>query len=894
MPFNRQRSLIFSCLVALGLAVSIALPSLASSPTLRDFSSSDGAEQVQPMVQPMVQPIVQPMAQMMVQSGETSYLDLTQQAQAFYEAGQYPDAIAIWQTVLNHYQRQNDTLNQARILSHLALAYQGLGQWSEASQAMTTSLQQLPHGRQHHPSTEQIAAHAQILNNRGNLQLNQGQPAEALLSWQQAENLYQQVNYAVGIIQTQLNQAEAMYDLGFYQRAVTLLKNLEDTLKEQPPSQLEVVALRRLGNLLRMVGQIEDSQQALTQSLATAQTLQLPAEIAETLISLGQTSREQNDVATAAAYYQQAASLPLSAETALRNQLAQLSLWVSTEQTGKARRLWPSILTQLDQIPANHTSIYSRIHLVQNLVQLNQADSGNEGPDEVALAKILVEAVHQSQEIGDRKAEAFALGRLGGLYEQTQQWVSAIDLTGQALDIAQSLNASELVYPFQWQLGRLLNQQDKRSEAIAAYSEAVNILKTLRGDLATVNSDIQFSFQDSIEPIYRELVGLLLQPDSQQSDSQKPVSQASLEKARDTIESLQLAELDDFFKEACLDVQPIQIDEIDPLAAIFYPIILGDRLEVILRLPNQPLKHYTSFVSQSSIETLSQQLRQALVIRSKRDYFALSQQLYDWLIRPVAADLKSSGVETLVFVSDRAFQTIPMATLYDGQHFLIEDYGVALTPGLKLLPPNPIARENLKILAAGLSEGRQGFSPLSYVATEIEAVKTAISQGEVLLNQTFTREALVEELQTSTFPIVHIATHGQFSSTLEDTFLLSWDNRINVTELDQAIQTGSLNQTTAIELLVLSACETATGDKRAALGLAGTAVKAGARSTIATLWSINDAASAELMGHFYHALTDPGITKAEALRQAQLKLLQSPQYRHPIYWAPYILLGNWL
>ena len=164
----------------------------------------------------------------------------------------------------------------------------------------------------------------------------------------------------------------------------------------------------------------------------------------------------------------------------------------------------------------------------------------------------------------------------------------------------------------------------------------------------------------------------------------------------------------------------------------------------------------------------------------------------------------------------------------------------------------------------------------------------------MLLDQAFTRDSLKEQLQSSSFPIVHIATHGQFSSIAEDTFILSWDNRINVTELDQALQTNSLQGDTAIELLVLSACETAKGDKQAALGLAGTAVKAGARSTLATLWSVNDEATAKLIGHFYEALTDTDFTRAEALRQAQLKLLQDSQYRHPIYWAPYILLGNWL
>ena len=149
---------------------------------------------------------------------------------------------------------------------------------------------------------------------------------------------------------------------------------------------------------------------------------------------------------------------------------------------------------------------------------------------------------------------------------------------------------------------------------------------------------------------------------------------------------------------------------------------------------------------------------------------------------------------------------------------------------------------------------------------------------------------------TATTEIYTLSLHDALPicSAVEDTFLLSWDNRINVTELDQALQNSSFNTETAIELLVLSACQTATGDKRAALGLAGTAVKAGARSTIATLWSVNDEATATLVGHFYQALIDSEITKAEALRQAQLKLLQDPYYRHPVYWAPYLLLGNWL
>ena len=147
---------------------------------------------------------------------------------------------------------------------------------------------------------------------------------------------------------------------------------------------------------------------------------------------------------------------------------------------------------------------------------------------------------------------------------------------------------------------------------------------------------------------------------------------------------------------------------------------------------------------------------------------------------------------------------------------------------------------------------------------------------------------------TDRHPIVHLATHGQFSSRAEDTFLLTWDDRINVNDLDGLLQDRDFTNDTPIELLILSACQTATGDNQAALGLAGVAVRSGARSTLATLWSIQDDSTAELMTHFYQALKTPKISKSEALRQAQLSLLRNPKYRHPFYWSAFVLVGNWL
>jgi CHAT domain-containing protein len=271
----------------------------------------------------------------------------------------------------------------------------------------------------------------------------------------------------------------------------------------------------------------------------------------------------------------------------------------------------------------------------------------------------------------------------------------------------------------------------------------------------------------------------------------------------------------------------------------------------------------------------------------------LSQTVYDWLIRPVEAQLAERGIETLVFVLDGVLRNVPMAALHDGQQYLVEKYSVALAPGLQLLEPQLLKQLQLRSLTGGLSEERQGFSALPAVVQEVEQIKTKIP-SEVLLNQAFTRDALEKRIQTLPVAVVHLATHGQFSSKPEDTFLLTWDGRLNVNTLSQILKTREQNNSQPIELLVLSACQTATGDKRAALGLAGLAVRSGVRSTIATLWSVNDRSTAEAIVEFYRYLIQSDGNRAEALRQAQLSLLKQKKYQHPYYWAPFVLLGNWL
>ena len=872
--------------------------------------------------------------------GSPSPKTLVEQGKAFYDAGQYSEAAEVLQQAAVAFKTEGDVLREAMTLSNLSLAYQQLGLWSEAQQAIASSLNLLksqenvsnsPKGE----TLETLQILAQTLDIQGGLQLSLGQPEQALNTWKQAGATYAQIGNQDGKTQSQINQAQAMQNLGLYPRACkTLLEAVGidnqdckisaqqlQTLKDKPASSLNVLALRSLGNILQLVGDLAQSQEILKQSLDLAQRLQSPPDISAALFSLGNTTRAQRKsntdtdqaqqptdseaVATqkaseALAFYQQAATVSTSPITKIQAQLNQLSLLLEIGQLSEAQALWPQIQSQLPNLPPGRTAVYARINLAQNLIKLkvNSQD----------IAQQLATAVQQAKELGDQRAVAYALGNLGGLYEQTGQLSNAKDLTDQALLLAQTLNASDISYRWQWQLGRVLKAQGDREGAIAAYTSAFNTLKSLRSDLVSINPDVQFSFRESVEPVYRELVGLLLQSQGTQADEK------NLIQARDVIESLQLAELVNFFRENCLNGTPIQIDQVDKSAAVIYPIVLEDRLEVVLSLPgaDAPLRHYAIPRKREEVEKIFAQLRDVIApyvtdpnrgpivtLRPRENrsnpqqYLALSQQVYDWLIRPAEQDIAASGAKTLVFVLDSPLLNLPMAVLNDGKQFLIEKYAIAYTPGLQLLDPKPLARGKLTAFKGGVSEARQDFPPLPNVKRELEQIKSEVP-GELLLNEQFTSTAIEKAVDSVPFPVVHLATHGQFSSKAEDTFILTWDDRLNVNQLNQLLRTREASGRGAIELLVLSACQTAAGDQRAALGLAGVAVRAGARSTLATLWFVNDEATAELMIRFYRELADTTITKAEALRRAQVSILQDSRYQQPIFWAPYVLVGNWL
>ncbi|CAD5984404.1 Tetratricopeptide repeat-containing protein 28 (plasmid) [Planktothrix agardhii] len=900
------------------------------------------------------------------QTPNLSSANLAQEGKISYEGGRFAESIEYWEKAITAFSLENDPLNQAMAFSNLSLTYQKLGKLEQADIAIGQSLKLLATQPN---SKEQLRVLAQSLDILGQLYLSKGQAEAALQTWQESYQYYHQIEDDFAKIQNQINQAQAMQSLGLYQRSLTILTEVENALESNSLNlQLKSIGLRSLGNTLRLVGKLKESQEVLKASLKLAEQSKSYENIIASQLSLGdaqralgyqernlliasgvkdliktQKNQEINQYYTDAVdWYKKVADSEAAGFNKIQAKLNLISLWLDSkhwvsQQSNlhqidaleweswfgqKAIKLASELKETIRKFPMSRKTIYAKINLAQSLVCLTSPSlksdqieyfspimqpctlSRTETQDSALvdtswreIAEILATAIQEAKTLKDERSQAYALGYLGGIYQQTQDWKNAEKLTQEALALTRLIQSPDIAYRWQWQQARLRKAQGDKDGAIAAYQTAFETLQALRKDLASISQDTQFNFRDSVEPFYRELAEFLLK-------DQQP-SQDQLKLSRDVIEALQLAELDNFFRESCTPTQQETIDKLDPKTAVIYAIILNKKIEVILSLPQGELYRYqTSEIN--NIEYILEKLRENLGRPKDPDVVQEQSKLvYNWLIKPLEKDLTNHPeIATLVFVLDGSLRNIPMAVLYDEseQKYLIEkQYALVLAPGLKLIKSKPSPRTQLTILTGGLSktktvtlgENNQTFAALANVEQELIEIRAVIPKGKDLLNDTFTKESFVKEINSNTqYSIVHLATHAQFSSDPEKTFILTSDDPLKSQELKELLKTSGETKDKIIELLVLSACQTAQGDRRATLGLAGIAVRAGARSTLATLWQVNDLSTAEVMVKFYQELQNPNLTKAEALHQAQLALLSKEE--RPYYWGSYILIGNWL
>lgn len=718
---------------------------------------------------------------------------------------------------------------------------------------------------------------------------------QASATWKRAAQLYEQSGQVMDQSRALVQSAQASESMGQVNHALQQLEVALALAQQTQDRSWTATVLSNLGHTYLAARQPDAAMQHLTQAQEMVTSDGVTPVIASIQNNLGLAHVAQQHLTEALASFTAAANNASAAgdrPLAVRAQVNAARAALVLNQPEPARDWLDQALDGLKDFEPSHEKATSLIQVGLGYQQLRTAMPATSTPLLLRAAGAFVEAAAVAVKIGDTRTRSYADGYLGHLYETEHRSDEGLHLTRRAIFSAQAANAPESLYRWQWQLGRLLADTGKLDEAITAYHHAATTLRPIRMEVASALSTTSLSSEESIRTLFFEQADLLFQRASLTGDAK--TAEDYLRFARDAIETYKAAELRDYFRDQCVDAlqaKLTKLDTVSPTTAVIYPIVFPDRTELLVSI-STGMQRYSIPITSTALTEEVRAFRRTVEKRTTLEYLSHAQQIYDWLIRPLESELIRQKIQTLVFVPDGSLRTIPFSALHNGKSFLIQQYAVAMTPGLYLTDPHPLDLEKVRFLAGGLTTSVQGFPSLPYVAEEVESIRT-MYQADQLLNEEFRASLLEQELRESRYGILHIATHGKFSTDANDSFLLTFDGKLTMNKLDQLIGLFRFRQE-PLELLTLSACQTAVGDDRAALGLAGVAIKAGARSALATLWFINDEASAALVSEFYRQLRDPSVSKAVAIQRAQIKLLNDRVYDHPAYWSPFLLLNNWL
>jgi len=521
-------------------------------------------------------------------------------------------------------------------------------------------------------------------------------------------------------------------------------------------------------------------------------------------------------------------------------------------------------------------------------------------PSRGAFTQLAAELLERARSIAgdgnDARSSSHAEGLLAQLDRAGGQLPGAEAHLRRALFFADQADAPELSARWHSFLGELREAGHDRAAAKAAYRQALEDLQPIRSALMFGYRGAPGTYREAVHTAYQRLTALLLAEAS--GAAAAAARQDSLEQLREVLEGFRGAELQNHFQDECVTALQERLQAgrreglVEAGTAVLYPVALDDRLLLLLLFSDGRLQHVEVPVAAAALRDLLAAFRHELHGNGNpRRVRVLGHELYRYLIEPIRASLDARRIDTLVVAPDETLRSLPFAAIHDGRDFLLSRYAFAITPGLTLTEPAAGSPAAQLALFGGLTENRQGFAGLPYVDRELGA-EERLYDGAHLVNQRFVKERVQAELERTPYGIVSFATHAKIAADPRQSFLLTYDDRISLDELQRFVRISRFRKE-PVDLLVLSACDTAQGDERAALGLAGVAVKAGARSVMASLWAVNDASTSELVPLFLEHLKDAGLSKAQALRKAQLHLLQDPAYRHPYYWAPFVIIGNW-
>lgn len=596
-----------------------------------------------------------------------------------------------------------------------------------------------------------------------------------------------------------------------------------------------------------------------------------------TYTELGNVSLTRRAFDAGFAHAQRAGDAPLKAVARTHRALLEGRIG-ATDLESHARRAMDAIAEIADP------SARGRLRVALALALVPERRRARTAPADALAHSILAAAYEDASKGRDARGLSQALGLMGELQLLRGDPRAAAATLERAVAAARAQAEDPWRFRWSWKLGVALLANGDTARALASLREGVDFIEAAK---ARVSLD-RFSSSSLARNYRRAYLDLA---DGLLSGLGAATAGAS---ARDVMELSRAAEIEDFFHDPCLAERSVRVAEpylLDPTTALIHPLIFDDRIEILVS-HRSGLARFTRVVDAVSVAREVQRLRVAAEHPGSDRYRPMAERLHGWLVAPMEAHLKRLGVRTLVWVPDGALRGMPIAALHDGHTHLVERYAIGVTPVATLTDPRPLGATGVRANLWGLTVSSQGFAALPGVAEELDRVSSLLGVTATR-DQSFSVAALQDSLRRSPANTLHIASHGQFAPQASQTFLVAYDGRLTLPQLRGALAAGKIREE-PIELIVLSACQTAAGDERAALGIAGVAIGAGARSAVATLWSVSDVSTARLVERFYRELTARKGNRAEALRQAQLALLGDPETAHPFFWAPFLMIGNWM
>jgi CHAT domain-containing protein len=856
---------------------------------------------------------------------EETYSDLRGGAHSLFQQGiqqnqsnQFTAAIQSWEKALQIYRILQDQNREEDVLKALGNAYYRIGNYAKAREAQ-----------------EQLLA---IVRKRGDAAQTLEDPLRSSLGYTQQ----QLGDYSQAIAQMEQRLATARANNNFMEMAAALdsLGHMYSTLGsyakaiENHEKSLAIVEkdgdrLRRaavlsyLGNAYYNLGNYGKAISYLKQGLPTHQGPKLPQAHmmhASMLGFLGDAYAKLSDYTTAINYHEQRLAICRSINY----------------QQGEANTL------------ARLGNIYSTLGKQTKAIEY--------GEQSLAIYRT----------VNDEAGESGALSGLGGIYEVFGNYSKAIEYYQKSLTISQKIQSKPREIIAFANIASVLQKQNQPELAIVFYKQSINVSEAIRRDVRLLDRDLQATYTESVADNYRKLADLLLQQnriieamqvldllkvqdlqdflkDSQGKEvTQKGVNllpeETAIVRALQTaaqplqtvvssaniqtqVQSLQKTAANQNLKLNTYQDLQSRIQKLGKNSALFYPLILDDRLELVVLTKDRPPIRKPVAITQKQLETEIEAFRKQLQGRSPL-IKQPAQQLYQRLIQPIAAELKTAGVDTLVYAPDSIMRYVPLAALHDGNQWLAERYQINYLTALALTPLEPDKNSDPRVLAGALTEKSQvtilgktyDFPALQFTQPEVENLAKLLPNTTTLIDKTFNRDRLSKGTSQST--ILHLATHGMFvpDSPDQSIIVLGDGTSISLREIEQQWKFPN------VSLVVLSACETAIGGKLGSgieiLGFGYQMQRTGSRASISSLWTVDDGGTQGFMNTFYTALKQ-GKTPAAAIQQTQQDFISGrvtsqdvQQLRasggryveggipidltHPFYWAPFILIGNGL